>query len=311
MTKAIREYYGEALAEYGLANQNVVVLDADVGASTRSCEFGQVCPERFFNVGIAEANMTAMAAGFAAVGKIPFVNTFAVFVSSQGLLPARAFGSYSELPIKLMGAYGGMSDAFDGPSHHSLEDVAVMRALPNFEVYVPCDGVQTRWLVQYAIDAKKPMYVRLSRDRFPGVYPDGETFERGRGRIVRDGTDASVIACGLLVGNALEAAALLEREGISVRVVDMFCIKPLDHALIARCARETGAVVSAEEHSVLGGLGGAVAESLCAQDLRVPMGFVGVDDCHGECGGYRELQKRYGLDAEAVARKVRETVAKK
>lgn len=311
MGKAIRDVYGDSLAKYGLENQNVVVLDADVSGSTKSAVFGKACPDRFFNMGIAEAGMTAVAAGMASVGKIPFVNTFAVFVTTNGLLPARALGSYSRLPIKLCGAYSGMSDAFDGPSHHALEDLAVMRSLPNFKVFVPCDAVQTDWVVKNAIEDPSPMYLRLSRDAFPDVYQPGEQFEEGKGRIVREGADATVIACGIMVGHALQAADELAKEGVSLRVVDMFCIKPLDRELIVRCARETGAIISAEEHSVIGGLGGAVAEALCEAAAKVPMGFVGTQDLHGECGPYSQLLAKYGLDAAAIAEKVRQTIAKK
>lgn len=311
MAKAIREVYGEALAKYGKENTNVVVLDADVSGSTKSAIFGKACPDRFFNMGIAEANMVATAAGMASVGKIPFVNTFAVFLTSIGLTPARALGSYSKLPIKMAGAYAGMSDAFDGPSHHALEDIAVMRTLPNFKVYVPSDATSCDWIVKNAIEDPSPMYLRLSRDVFPDVYPEGTVFEPGKGKIVREGTDVTVIACGIMVSKALEAAEALAAEGVSVRVVDMFCIKPLDKELIAKCAAETGAIVSAEEHNVLGGLGSAVAEALCEMNCKVPMGFVGVQDRHGECGPYKQLLAKYGLDANAIAAKVRETVAKK
>lgn len=311
MAKAIRDVYGEALVKYGKDNQNVVVLDADVSGSTKSAVFGKACPERFFNVGIAEANMTAMAGGLASVGKIPFVNTFAVFLTTIGLLSARALGSYSKLPIKMVGAYGGMSDAFDGPSHHALEDIAVMRTLPNFKVFVPCDATETEWVVKNAIEDPSPMYLRMSRDVFPDVYTEGETFEEGKGKIVREGKDATVIACGLMVGHALKAAEELAKEGIEIRVVDMFCIKPLDKELVVRCAKETGAIISAEEHNIIGGLGGAVAEALCAAGAQVPMGFVGTNDVHGECGPYAKLQEKYGFDPAAVVRKVKETVAAK
>lgn len=311
MAKAIRDVYGEALVKYGKDNPDVVVLDADVSGSTKSAIFGKACPERFFNVGIAEANMTAMAAGMASVGKIPFINTFAVFLTTIGLLSARALGSYSKLPIKMVGAYGGMSDAFDGPSHHALEDIAVMRALPNFKVFVPCDATETEWVVKNAIEDASPMYLRLSRDVFPDVYSEGEVFEEGKGKIVREGKDATVIACGLMVGHALKAAEELAKDGIEIRVVDMFCIKPLDKELVVRCAKETGAIISAEEHSIIGGLGGAVSEALCAAGAQVPMGFVGTNDIHGECGPYAKLQEKYGFDPAAIVRKVKETVAAK
>lgn len=311
MAKAIRDAYGEALVKYGKENANVVVLDADVSGSTKSGMFGSACPERFFNVGIAEANMTAMAAGFAGSGKIPFINTFAVFLTSIGLVSARAFGSYANLPIKLVGAYSGMSDAFDGPSHHSLEDIAVMRSLPNFKVFVPCDAAQTDWVVKNAIEDPSPMYLRMSRDVFPTVYEDGTSFQSGKGNIIHQGSDVTVIACGLMVGKAMEAARQLAEEGISVRVVDMFCIKPLDSELVVRCAKETGAIVTAEEHSIIGGLGGAVAEALCQAGAQVPTGMVGTNDCHGECGPYAMLQHKYGFDTQAIVTKIRDAMARK
>ena len=313
MAKAIREVYGEALAKYWRGNPDVVVLDADVSGSTRSALFREVCPERFFNVGVAEANMSAMAAGFASVGKIPFVNTFAAFITTIGLLSARIFGSYSRLNIKFMGAYGGLSDAYDGPSHHSIEDLTVMRALPGFRVYAASDEVLTDWLVRHAIESEGPMYVRLSRDAFPSVYEPGTLFEDGKGKVVRKGRDVTIVACGVMTGLALDAAEALAAEGIDAAVIDMFTIKPLDAELLLEFARSTGAVVTAEEHSVVGGLGGAVAETLVAvaEPVCVPVGFVGLADCHAECGSYAELLSKYRLDAPAIAAKVRETVAKK
>ena len=311
MGKAIRDAYGEALVKYGKDDKRVVVLDADLSGSTKSGMFQKVDPERFFNVGIAEADMCSIAAGMAASGKIPFVNTFAVFLTTLGLISIRALGSYAKLPVKYAGAYGGLSDAFDGPSHHAIEDIAIMRALPNFKVFVASDATMTDWLVKNAIDDPSPMYLRMSRDVFPDIYSADEKFEEGKGKIIRDGKDATVIACGLMVGNALTAAETLEKEGIHIRVVDMFCIKPLDEELAVRCAQETGAIISAEEHNIIGGLGGAVAEALCRAGAQVPMGFVGINDCHAECGPYAKLQAKYGLDANAIAAKVRETVAKK
>ena len=311
MAKAIREVYGEALVKYGRDNPDVVVLDADVSGSTRSALFQKACPERFFNVGVAEANMSAMAAGFASVGKIPFVNTFATFMTTLGLLPARIFGSYSHSNVKFMGAYGGLSDAYDGPSHHAIEDLAVMRALPHFRVFVASDEVQADWLVKHAIESKGPMYIRLSRDVFPSLYEPGTLFEDGKGKVLRDGKDVTIVACGIMTGFALSAAKELASEGIDARVIDMFSIKPLDAELLLESARSTGAVVTAEEHSVIGGLAGAVSEVLALGNACVPAGFVGLADCHAECGSYKELLSKYQLDVPAVVAKVRETVAKK
>lgn len=310
MSESIRDAYGHALVRYG-NREDVVVLDADLAGSTKSGIFAEAYPQRHFNVGIAEQNMLAMAAGFAATGKIPFVNTFAVFMTTIGLLAARTCGSYSNLNLKLMGAYGGMSDSFDGPTHHCLEDLAIMRTLPNFQVFVASDAVQTRWLVKHCVQTRGPMYVRLSRDALPDLYGADQAFEAGKGIVVREGSDATVLACGLMVGHALEAAEYLRGCGVSVRVVDLFCIKPLDFALILQCAAETGAIVTAEEHTVLGGLGGAVAEVLATHDAGVPLRMVGMEDTHGECGPYADLQKKYGLTKEAIAARVLDAIAHK
>lgn len=311
MGRSLRDVYGDSLLKYGKENDRVVVLDADVSGSTKSAVFGAACPDRFFNVGIAEANMVGMAAGFAATGRIPFVNTFAVFLSSIGLIGARAFGSYSKLNIKFMGAYGGLSDAFDGPSHHSLEDIAIMRTLPDFQVYVASDEYQTDWLVKHAIDVEAPMYIRLSRDATRTVYTPDTKFEAGKGMVVREGTDATVIACGVMVGQAVEAAEILAQKGIQIRVVDMFCIKPIDREIILDSAAKTSAIVTAEEHNIIGGLGGAVAEVLTAGNAKVPQEFVGMKDEHAECGPYAALLKNYGLDASAIAAAVERAIAKK
>jgi transketolase len=311
MSLTIREAYAQALVQYGADDPRVVVLDADVSGSTRSVVFQNSVPERFFNVGIAEANMAAMAAGFAAVGKIPFANAFGVFITSNGLLSAMTFGSYARLPVKYVGAYGGLSDSFDGPSHHSIQDIAVMRALPNFKVFVASDSVNASWLVKNAIDDPSPMYLRLSRDVFPDIYPVGETFECGKGKILRQGTDATVFACGLMTGHALTAAETLKHEGIDVRVVDMFSIKPIDRELLVRCARETGLIVTAEEHNIIGGLGSAVAEVLCEEVQAACVGLVGICDCHAECGTYAQLQEKYGLSSATIETRVRSLLKKK
>lgn len=311
MGRSIRDVYGDSLLKYGKENENVVVLDADVSSSTKSGVFGKAFPDRFFNVGIAEANMVSMAAGLATTGKIPFVNTFAVFLTSIGLIGARAFGSYSKLNIKFMGAYGGLSDAYDGPSHHSLEDIAIMRALPNFQVFVAADEYQTDWLVKNAIEVDAPMYIRLSRDATPTVYTADTIFETGKGMVVRDGTDATIIACGVMVGQAVAAAEELAKKGVQVRVVDMFSIKPIDKELILESAAKTGAIVTAEEHNIIGGLGGAVAEVLTAGGAKVAQEFVGLDDCHAECGAYLELLEKYGLDVAAVVAAVEKAIVRK
>ena len=301
MPKQIREAYGDSLVKYGKTDERIVVLDADVAGSTKSGAFGNAFPDRFFNVGIAEANMVGMAAGMAASGKIPFINTFAVFLTTIGYLGARAFGSYSELNLKFIGAYGGISDAFDGPSHHAIEDIAAMRALPNFQVFVASDERITDWLVKNAIDTHAPMYIRLSRDAMPDLYSDGEVFETGKGKIVREGSDAAIIACGMMTGEANKAAELLAAKGISVRVVDMFCIKPVDAELILDCAKKTKLIVTAEEHNIIGGLGSAVAEVLSGAGSSTPQRFIGLKDTHAETGPYAKLLEKYEIDANAIA----------
>ena len=311
MAKAIRQIYGETLAKLGDTHPELVVLDADVSSSTQTKFFAQAHPERFFNMGIAEANMTAAAAGLASQGFVPFVNTFAVFISSIGLIATRALACYANLNVKLAGAYCGMSDAFDGASHHAGEDIAVLRALPNMRLVCPADAAATEALTEYALTSDGPCYLRLSRDAYPDLYPAGTVFEPGKGKVVREGSDVTVIACGIMVHKALEAAQALESKGISVRVVDMYSIKPIDAELIERCAAETGVIVTAEEHSVYGGLGSAVAEVLVKSGRPVPMEMVGLQDTFTESGPYNELLAKYGLDGAAVAAAIERALEKK
>ena len=311
MPKAIREIYGTALAELGNENENIVVLDCDLSGSTKSGIFAKAHPERFFNMGIAESNMVATAAGMSTVGKIPFVNTFTVFLTSLGLLAARDLICYSNLNVKFGGAYCGMSDALDGASHHATEDMAIMRALPNMKVIVPSDPASARWAVKYAVDTYGPMYLRLSREAYPDLYAEDMKFEMGKGAVVREGSDVTVIACGIMVHKALEAAEMLAEKGVSVRVVDMYSVKPIDRELIVRCAKETGALVTAEEHNIYGGLGSAVAEVLAQEGCAVPTEFVGIQDTFTESGPYKELLAKYGLDANGVAAGIEKVIGRK
>lgn len=311
MPKAIREVYGTVLKELGETNKDIVVLDADLSGSTKSAIFGKAYPERFFNMGIAEANMVATAAGMSTVGKIPFVNTFTVFLTSNGLLSARDQICYANLNVKFGGAYCGMSDALDGATHHATEDIAIMRALPNMKVIVPSDASSTRWATKYAVENYGPMYLRLSRDVYPDLYAEDAEFELGKGAIVREGSDVTVIACGIMVHKALEAAEMLAEKGISVRIVDMYSIKPIDKELIVKCAKETGAIVCAEEHNIFGGLGGAVAEVLAWAGAGVPTEFVGIQDTFTESGPYKELLVKYGIDANGVIAGIEKVLARK
>lgn len=311
MGRSQRDVYGDALVRYGKDNENVVVLDADVSNSTKSAGFGKDFPERFFNAGIAEANMVSMAAGLATTGKIPFINTFAVFLNSIGLIGARNFGSYSKLNMKFIGAYGGLSDSYDGPSHHSLEDIAIFRTLPNFQVFVASDEYLTDWLVKNAIEVNAPMYIRISRDETRTVYTPETKFEAGKGKVIREGNDATIIACGVMVGQAVEAAEKLAEQNIYVRVIDMFTIKPVDRELILESSALTGAIVTAEEHSVIGGLGGAVAEVLTSYGGKIVQEFVGVNDCHAECGQYSQLLDKYGLGVDSLVAAVEKAIGRR
>ncbi len=311
MSKSIREVYGSVLAELAETNKDIVVLDADLSGSTKSGIFGKAHPERFFNMGIAESNMVATAAGLSTTGKIPFVNTFTVFLTTIGLISTRAQVCYGNLNVKFGGAYCGMSDAFDGTTHHATEDIAVMRSLPNMTVIVPSDAASTRWATTYAAEKQGPVYLRLSRDVYPDLYDESSKFECGKGSIVRDGTDVTVIACGLLVHKAIEAAQQLEQKGISVRVVDMYSIKPVDKELVMKCAEETGAIVTAEEHNIYGGLGSAVSEVLAHAGAGVPTEFVGIQDTFTESAPYKELLAKYGVDANGVIVGIEKALARK
>ena len=311
MSKAIREEYGNVLKELGETNENIVVLDADLSGSTKSAIFGKAFPERFFNMGIAESNMVATAAGLSTTGKIPFVNTFTVFLTTLGLIAARGQVCYGNLNVKFGGAYCGMSDALDGASHHALEDIAVMRTLPNMRVIVPADAAATRWATRWAVENYGPVYLRLSRDVYPDLYGADAKFELGKGAVVREGSDVTVIACGLLVHKAIEAAERFAAKGVSVRVVDMYSVKPIDKELILRCAAETGAIVTAEEHTIYGGLGGAVSEVLAWGGAAAPTEFVGLQDTFTESGKYADLLHKYGVDADGVAAGIERVLARK
>ena len=311
MGSSIRDVYGDTLAALGEEFPNLVVLDADLSGSTKSKVFGQKYPERFFNMGIAESDMVSCAAGLASVGKTAFVNSFTVFLTTLGLISARAQVCYGNLDVKLAGAYCGMSDALDGATHHALEDIAVMRSLPGMRILVPSDAASTRWATRWAAENYGPVYLRLSRTEYPDLYGADETFEFGKAKTVREGTDCTVFAIGIEVHKALEAAEKLAAEGLSVQVVDMLSVKPVDAECIVRCAQKTGGCVVAEEHRIYGGLGSAVAEVLAGAGVGAPTEFVGVGDTFSETGKYDLLLQKYGLDAAAVEAAIRRAVAKK
>ncbi|MFA9381202.1 MAG: transketolase family protein [Acetanaerobacterium sp.] len=311
MPKAIREVYGEALLKYGGDNARVVVLDADVSGSTKSRLFAQQYPERFFNCGIAESAMTGMATGFAAAGKIPFVNAFAVFLSTIASITIRTQLSYSGLNVKLMGAYSGLSAGYDGATHHALEDISTMRSMPGITVMVASDAAITDWMVKTAIERDGPMYIRLSREEAPDCHSPNQRFSLGKGCIVKEGDSATVIACGIMVSEALKAADILAEKGIFIRVVDMFCIKPMDEKLVLESAQKTGAIITAEEHSVIGGLGSAVCESLVKNGARAAVEMIGTRDEHAQSGSYFSLLRECHLQADDIVAAVEKAIKKK
>ena len=308
--KAMREAYGEALVELGQVNPDVVVLDADVASSSRSILFKQAFPDRFFNIGIAEGNMVGIAAGLATAGKIPFVNTFAFLLALRAADPVRSLVAYNKLGVVLAGAYGGFSDSYDGASHQSVEDVSVMRALPNMTVVVAADEVQARQAVFAAAKLHAPVYLRLSRAEVPPVYQADSPFEIGKGVVLREGGDVTLIANGYMVTKALEAAAILADEGIKAEVIDMHTVKPIDAALILQSGKKTGAVVTVEEHSIYGGLGSAVAEVL-SRELPLPLEILGIRDVFGESGAYEAILSKHGLDKAAIAAAAKKAIARK
>ena len=308
--KAIRDAYGEALQKIGRENKNIVVLEADVGSSSKSILFGKENPERYFNVGISEGNMTAMAAGFASAGKIPFINTFATFMTLRAGDPINSLIAYSNLNVKLAGTYAGLSDSYDGASHHAISDIALMRSLPNMTVLSVADAVETEKATRAAVEYKGPVYLRLSRAAVPIIFEESYKFEIGKGVQLTEGNDVSIIATGYMLQKSLLAAEELKSRGIQARVVNIHTIKPIDRKLLIKCAMETGAVVTAEEHSVIGGLGGAVAEVL-VKECPVPMDFVGVEDRFAESGDYEKLLEKYGLSVQNIVAKVESVIKKK
>ena len=307
---ATRDVYGETLAQLGESSQEIVVLDADLSGSTKTNIFAKKFPERFFNMGVSEADMMGTAAGLAAAGKIPFASTFAIFASGRAWEQIRQSIAYPKLNVKIVASHGGITVGEDGASHQAIEDIAIMRAIPNMTVIVPCDGVETRSVIQEIVKYDGPVYVRVARGKFPVVLPEDYKFTMGKGVVVRDGKDAAIIANGLMVSHALQAAAMLEKEGLQIQVINMSTIKPIDRELIIKAAQETGAIVTAEEHSIIGGLGEAVA-SVVAEECPVPLRRVGIQDRFGQSGLAEELLIHYGLMPKDIAATVKEVITKK
>jgi transketolase len=304
----MRGAFGDTLVELGKINRNIVCVGGDTTESLKSKKFGDHYPDRLFNVGIAEANLVSVAAGLAIAGKIAFASTYAAFLPGRCLDQIRNTICYPNLNVKLVVSHAGLTVGPDGASHQQIEDFSTMRAIPNMRVIVPADAVSVRQLIRIIADTPGPFYVRLVRPSSEVIYAEDEMmFNLGRGNILRDGSDVTIISCGLMVARSLRAAETLERDdGISCRVIDMFSIKPIDKDLIAKCSKETGAIVTAEEHNIIGGLGSAVAE-VTAENYPVPMRRVGINDTFGESARDEEIDmllEKYGLTAKEITHAV-------
>jgi transketolase len=306
----MRKAYGDALVELGSACNEVVVLSADVSSSDFSYMFEQRFPDRFFNVGISEPALVDAAVGLANGGFIPIANTFAFLFATRALEMVRTHLCYGKANVKLAGAYAGLSDSFDGPTHHSITDIAIFRSLPGMTIVVPSDPLAVARLLPQVASWEGPVFFRLCRNEVPQVFTDDYRPEIGKGVTLIDGDDATIIACGVLVARSLQAAEVLKHEGISARVVEMHTIKPFDADLVARCVQDTGAIVTVEEHSIIGGLGGAVAECLAAAH-PTPMERIGLADTFAECGPYFDLLDKYGMSIDSIADAVRRVLKRK
>lgn len=307
---ATRDAYGKTLAELGKENPDIVVLDADLSKSTKSIIFAKEFKNRFFNMGIAEANMVSTAAGLASCGKIPFASSFASFLICKSFDQLRMSVANPHLNVKFVGSHGGISIGEDGASQMGVEDIALACSLPGFVVMIPADEVSTRELVRLAAKYVGPVYIRTGRPKAPVIYPNSGKFEIGKANIVREGIDITVIANGLLVQEAVEAACICSEKGIDVRILDMHTVKPVDITAIVQSAQTTGAIVTAEEHLLTGGLGAAVAQ-VVAEHSPVPMGFIGLKDTYAESGLPDELFRKYGLTAEHIVAEIEKTVKRK
>lgn len=306
MKIATRAAYGEALAELAEAYPQLVVLDADLSGSTMTKTFAGKYPERFFDMGIAEGNMAGVAAGLATCGKIPFINSFAMFSAGRAWEQVRNSIAYPGLNVKVIGSHGGLSVGEDGATHQCIEDYAIMRAIPGMLVLSPCDGPEMKLAVKALLDYQGPAYMRLGRLAVESVTDTipGYTFELGKGSMLRDGTDATVIATGMMVQCAYEAAETLASEGISLRVIDMHTIKPIDKDIVLKAAKETGCIITSEEANIIGGLGSAVAE-VVSDGCPVPVVRHGVNDEFGRSGKAQAVLDAYKLNAQGIAEKVR------
>ena len=308
---ATRDAYGATLVELGNEREDIIVMDADLAAATKTGMFKKAHPDRFFNAGIAEGNMISVAAGLAAAGKTVFASSFAMFAAGRAFEQIRNSVAYPKLNVKIAATHAGISVGEDGATHQCCEDIGVMRTIPGMVILNPADGPEAAAAVRAAAAYKGPVYLRLGRLAVPVFNEEKVDFVIGKGQQLTEGTDVTVIATGLLVNEALIAAETLKAEGVSVRVINMATIKPIDKDIILKAAAETGAIVTAEEHNVIGGLGSAVAEVLCESGKPVPMLRVGVEDCFGRSGPALELLEIYGLTAPSIVEKVKAVLALK
>lgn len=307
---AIRDAFGKALAELGEKNKDVVVLDADLASSTCVTLFAEKFPERFFQCGIAEQNMIGIAAGLASCGKIPFAASFAAFVSRRPADQVAVSVAYPKLNVKIIGAYTGLFNGKTGASHMAVEDVSIMRAIPGIVVIDPADATEIRKALEAIAQYKGPVYMRETRDEWPDIFDDSYKFEIGKAALIKDGSDASIISSGVMTSESMKAALELEKEGIKVRVVNMSTIKPIDAKAIIKCAEDTGAIVTAKNHNIYGGLGSAVAEVL-VEGYPVPMQRVGIKDVLNESGTNKELLHKYGMSHNHIMEAVKKVISRK
>ena len=305
---ATRDSYGNALAELGKEHENLVVLDADLAAATKTGVFKKAYPERFIDCGIAEANMTGVAAGLSTCGKVPFISSFAMFVAGRAFEQVRNSIGYPHLNVKIGATHAGITVGEDGATHQCNEDIALMRTIPGMVIINPADDVEARAAVKAAYEYEGPVYLRFGRLALPIIHNESSyKFEIGKGEILRDGKDVTIVATGAMVSNSLEAAEKLAADGIEAKVINIHTIKPLDEELVVAAAKETGKVVTVEEHSVIGGLGSAVCDTLALKN-PTPVMKIGINDTFGESGPAVELLKKYQLDAESIYEKIKNFV---
>ena len=304
---ATREAYGKALSQLTKENKNIIVLDADLSKSTKTCDVKASSPESFYNMGIAEANMVGVAAGLASTGKIVFASSFAMFLAGRAFEQIRNSVAYTNLNVKLCATHSGISVGEDGASHQAIEDLALMRSIPNMKVFSPCDEKETEEIIKYVANCDGPCYVRLGRLAVDSVNSSNYKFEFGKGVTLREGHDCTIITTGSMVQVSLEAQQKLKAEGINVRVINLHTIKPIDTEIILKAAKETGKIVTVEEHNVVGGLGSAVSEVICENHPSL-VKKIGINDIFGQSGKPEELFKEYGLTSDKIVKTVKSII---